>query len=77
MKYENSKVKGINKKTLRALEQIALDASYTLELRGGIEARNCDSEDFKEISVNAIQRMLEQAYLLGRKDAKSCGTKEA
>lgn len=59
MKYENSKVKGIRKKTLRTLEQIALSASYALELRGGIEARNNDSEDFQDISVIAIQEMLE------------------
>ena len=70
MKYENSKVKGISRKTLKALEQIAMNASCTLEARGGIEARNNDGEDFQEISVNAIQAMLEQAYLLGRKEAE-------
>ena len=76
MKYENSKVKGISKKTLRTLEQIALSASYALELRGGIEARNNDSEDFQDIGVNAIQEMLEQAYLLGRREAEYCREKE-
>ena len=69
MKYENSKVKGISKKALRALEQIAMNASYTLEMRGGIESRNNDEEDFPEVSVNAIQEMLEKAYLLGKADA--------
>ena len=69
MRYEDRKVKGISKKTLRALEQIALVASYTLEMRGGIEGRNNDEEDFPEISVNAIQEMLEKAYLLGKADA--------
>ena len=69
MKYENSKVKGISKKALRALEQIAMNASYPLEKRGGIEGRNNDEEDFPEISVNAIQEMLEKAYLLGKADA--------
>ena len=69
MKYEDRKVKGISKKTLRALEQIALGASYTLEMRGGIEGRNNDEEDFPEVSVNAIQEMLEKAYLLGKADA--------
>ena len=69
MKYENSKVKGISKKALKELEQIAMNASYALEARGGIETRNSDGEDFMDISVNAIQAMLEKAYLLGRADA--------
>ena len=73
MKYEDSKVKGISKKTLRALERIALEADYGLELRGGIEGRNNDSEDFPEVSIYAIQTMLEKAYLLGKMD----GTKKA
>ena len=68
MKYEDSKVKGISKKTLRALEQIAMEADYGLELRGGIEGRYNDSEDFPEVSINAIQAMLEKAYLLGKAD---------
>lgn len=68
MKYEDSKVKGISKKTLRVLEQIAMEADYGLELRGGIEGRNNDSEDFPEVSINAIQAMLEKAYLLGKAD---------
>ena len=68
MKYEDSKVMGISRKTLRMLEQIAMDADYGLELRGGIEGRNNDSEDFPEVSINAIQAMLEKAYLLGKAD---------
>ncbi len=68
MKYEDSEVKGISRKTLKALEQIAMDADYGLELRGGIEGRNNDSEDFPEVSINAIQAMLEKAYLLGKAD---------
>lgn len=68
MKYEDSKVKGISRKTLKVLEQIAMAADYGLELRGGIEGRNNDSEDFPEVSINAIQAMLEKAYLLGKAD---------
>jgi hypothetical protein len=67
-KYENQKVKGISKATLRKLEKIAMAASYTLDCRGGIEGRDNDSEDFQEISVLAIQAMLEHAYLLGKAD---------
>ena len=70
MKYEDSKVKGISKRTLKALERIAMEASYTLEERGGIDGRNNDTEDFPEISICAIQEMLEKAYLLGRADAQ-------
>lgn len=32
---------------------------------------NNDSEDFPEISIRALQEMLEQAYLLGRADAEA------
>ena len=58
------------RKTLRMLEQIAMDADYGLELRGGIEGRNNDTEDFPEVSILAIQAMLEKAYLLGKADAQ-------
>ena len=71
MKYADSKVKGISKKTLKALEKIAMDADYGLEMRGGIDGRDNDSEDFPEVSICAIQRMLEEAYRLGRAEAKA------
>ena len=70
MKYEDSKVKGITKKTLKALEKIAMEVDYGLEIRGGIEGRNNDTEDFPEVSILAIQAMLEKAYLLGKADAQ-------
>ena len=63
-------MKKISKKTEKALEKIAMTASYSLECRGGIDERNNDSEDFSEISIRALQEMLEQAYLLGRADAE-------
>jgi hypothetical protein len=50
--------------------RIALEADYGLELRGGIEGRNNDTEDFPEVSILAIQAMLEKAYLLGKADAQ-------
>ena len=68
MKYENSKVEGISRETLKALEQIAMEASYSLAERGGIDCRNNDDEDFQELSIYAIQKMLEKAYLLGKAD---------
>lgn len=68
MKYEDSKVNGISKKTLRMLEQIAMNADYGLSERGGIDGRCNDTEDFPEVSIMAIQTMLEKAYLLGKAD---------
>ena len=63
-------MKKISRKTAKALEKIAMSASDSLEYRGGIDERNNDSEDFPEISIRALQEMLEQAYLLGRADAE-------
>lgn len=60
----------INKNTFKKLEKIAMNASYTLECRGGIEIKNNDLKDFTEISVYAIQEMLEEAYLQGKKDGE-------
>lgn len=75
MKYEDSKVKGITKRALRALEQIAMEADYDLEERGGIDGRSNDTEDFPEVSIYAIQTMLEQAYLLGKADGMKAAEK--
>ena len=68
MKYENYKDSGLDKKTLRQLEKIAMDSDFTLKERGGIDGRNNDTEDFQEISIWGIQRMLEEAYKLGIRD---------
>lgn len=70
MKYEETNKEGISRKTLHSLEQIAIGADSTLKERGGIECRGNDSEDFPEVSVCAIQRMLEEAYRLGRADGQ-------
>lgn len=73
MKYENTKVKGISKNTLRELEKIAMDACPSLKARGGIDTRNNDEEDFIDsymnINMYSIQTMLEKAYLLGKADS--------
>ena len=52
-------MKKISRKTEKALEKIAMTASYSIECRGGIDERNNDSEDFPEISIRALQEMLE------------------
>lgn len=69
MKYEE-KDSGLKKSTLNKLEQIAMNADFALEKRGGIDIRRNDEEDFVEISIRAIQRMMERAYMLGLDEAK-------
>lgn len=56
----------MNKNIEKALEKIAMEESYAIEVRGGLDSRNNDDENFKEISVSALQRMLERAYELGK-----------
>ena len=56
----------MNKKIEKALEKIAMEESYAIEVRGGLDSHNNDEDDFKEISVSALQRMLERAYELGK-----------
>ena len=56
----------MNEKIKKALEKIAMEESYSIEIRGGLDARDNDEDDFKEISVTALRRMLERAYQLGK-----------
>ena len=58
--------KNMSKTLQKKLERIAMDASYAIEVRGGLDTRNNDSEDFIETSVSAILTMLEKAYELGK-----------
>ena len=55
----------------KQLIEIAKKNSYSIETRGDLETRNSDSEDFIEMSVWSIQAMLEEAYELGKKAAKT------
>lgn len=54
----------------KQLVEIAKKNSYSIEIRGDLECRHNDDEDFIELSVWSIQSMLEEAYELGRKDSK-------
>ncbi len=56
----------MNEKIKKALEKIAMEESYAIEVRGGLDARDNDDDDFKEVSVWSLQRMLERAYELGK-----------
>lgn len=56
----------MNENIKKALEQIAIEESCTIEDRGGLDTRNIDSEDFVEIAVWTIRDMLKRAYELGK-----------
>ena len=59
-------MKNITKKQAEELLEIAKKASYAIEQRGDLEYRMNDEEDFLDLSVGAIEAMLEQAFLLGQ-----------
>ena len=56
----------MNENIKKALEQIAKEECYSIEARGGLDTRNSDSEDFFEVGVWSIRKMLERAYELGK-----------
>ena len=56
-----------NKKCPLLSLKIAKIYSATIRERGDLEERNSDSEDFIDISVWGLKKMLEQAYALGAK----------
>ena len=59
----------MNENIKKALEQIAKEECYSIEARGGLDTRNCDSEDFFEVGVWSIRKMLERAYELDKADS--------
>ena len=59
-------MKKVTKEQAKALLAIAKQASYAIEQRGDLEYRMNDEEDFLDLSVGAIEAMLEQAFLLGQ-----------
>lgn len=52
------------------LFEIAKRNIYGLEKRGDLEQRFIDSEDFLDVAVWSIRKMLEEAYELGKQDTK-------
>lgn len=52
------------------LFEIAKRNIFGLEERGDLEQRFIDSEDFLDVAVWSIRKMLEEAYELGKQDAK-------
>ena len=53
-------------KTEKALEQIAMEESFMLAERGGLDFRGIDN-DLAEVSIMTLRMMLARAYELGRK----------
>ena len=70
MKYCETKGSGLSKEQLQRLEEMVKDSSYEIQERGGLDVRNWDREDFPEISIMSITRMLERAYKMGLEDGK-------
>lgn len=59
------------KKTVeKKLLEIAKKYCYQVEVRGDLEARMNDSDDFLDIAVWGLKGMLEEAYELGRQSCK-------
>lgn len=56
-----------NKNIEKELIEIAKRNSTAVEYRGDLEKRNNDAEDFIEVSVWGLKRILEETYELGRK----------
>jgi len=59
----------MNENIKKALEQIAKEECYSIEARSGLDTRSNDSEDFIEVGVWSIRKMLERAYELGKADS--------
>ena len=60
--------KRINDRRDQALLEIAKKHSYAIEERGDLEKRKNDSEDFLEVSVWSLKKMLKEAYELGKQN---------
>lgn len=58
--------KNITAKEQKALLEIAKRLMVSVDSRGDLEERGCDSEDFIEVPVWGIQKAMEEAYLLGK-----------
>lgn len=55
----------LTKKQQEALLEIAKRLMASVDSRGDLVERGCDSEDFIEVPVWGIQKAMEEAYLLG------------
>ena len=70
MKYCKTKGSGLSKEQLQRLEEMAKETSYEIHKRGGLDVRNWEREDYPEISIMSIARMIERAYKMGLEDGR-------
>ena len=70
MAYCETKGSGLSKDQLQRLEDMAREVSYEIRERGGLEVKNWDREDFPEIHICSVCRMIERAYKMGLEDGK-------
>lgn len=63
----------MSKQLEKRLYEIASKHSCAVELRGDLETRNSDSEDFLDMSVWSIKQLLREAYELGKRDGQKHG----
>lgn len=54
----------------KELLKIAMENSAAVKMRGDLEERNSDDQDFLDISVWSLKAMLQEAYELGKKNNK-------
>lgn len=63
-------MKKLSKKELESLVEIAKKHIYPVEVRGDLETRDNDSEDFLDVSVWSIKAALTAAYELGKESSR-------
>ncbi len=56
----------MTEKQMKALTEIAIKHITTIEMRGDLETRKSDSEDFVDIAVWELREALKAAYELGK-----------
>ncbi|HEQ7722690.1 TPA: hypothetical protein VHV97_000635 [Streptococcus pyogenes] len=61
----------MNKKLEKKLYDIAAKHSYAVEHRGDLKSRHNDGDDYLDMSVWGIEKMLKEAYELGKSDGKN------
>ena len=61
----------------KELLEIAKKYSYAVKVRGDLECRDNDEDDFIEVSVWSLEKIIEEAYKLGLNQSKKRGNENA
>ncbi len=75
MSYKE-KERPVSKKEYKKLVEIALETIPSIEDRGDLDSRMCDSEDFFETAVWCLETALIDAYVLGKQEGVKLATKK-